>query len=116
MVNNGSTVYAHYWQSRGLSDGKLNARGTTTSNDESPVLKYENNKLGLQITGDILRQNKVNFNHAKVENIYIVHKLSSHTSNTDLAFKNYFFGAVRVRKTSDVDKYNYSGYGICFDL
>ena len=83
MVINGSTVYAHYWQSRGLSDGKLNARGTTTSNDKVPVLEYENNKLRLQFTGDILRQNKVTFNHEKVVNIYIVYKLCSHTNNTN---------------------------------
>ena len=32
MVINSSTVYAHYWQSRGLLDGKLNARGTNADN------------------------------------------------------------------------------------
>ena len=25
------------------------------------------------------------------------------------------FGAVKMTKNADVDKYNYSGYGICFD-
>ena len=104
MVINGSTDYAHYWQSRGLSDGKLNARETTTSNDEAPILKYKNNKLGLQFTRDILRQTKVTFNHAKVVNIYIVYKLSSHTNNNDLALKDFLFGAVKVTKNSDVDK------------
>ena len=38
MVINEPTVYSHYWQSRGLSDGKLNAMETTTSNNESPIL------------------------------------------------------------------------------
>ena len=57
MVINGSTIYAYYWQSRRLSDGKLNAKGTSTSNDEAPVLKFENDKLGLKFTGDVLRQN-----------------------------------------------------------
>ena len=115
MVINGSTVYAHYWQSRGLSDGKLNARGATTSNDELPILKYEKNKLGLQFTEDILRQNKVTFNHGKVVNIYIVYKLSYHTSNIDFTLENCLSGAVKITKNSDVDKFNYSGYGICFD-
>ena len=115
MVINGPTVYAYYWQSRGLSDGELNARGTTTSNDESRVLKCENNKLGLQFTGDILRQNKVTFNHGKVVNIYTVYKLSFHPTNIDFTLENCLFGAVKVTKHSDVDKYNYSGYGTCFD-
>ena len=114
MVINGSTVYAHCWQSREISNGKLNARGTTACNDESPVLKFKNNKLGLQFTGDILRQNKVTFDNAKVVNIYIVYKLSSYTSNTDLTLKDCLFGAVKVIN-SDVDKYKYSGYRICFD-
>ena len=109
MVINSSTIYGHYWQS------KLNARGTSTSNDEAPVLKYENYKLGLQFTGHILRQNKVTFNHEKIVNIYIVYELSPHTSNTDFTLENCLFGAVKVTKNSNVDKCNYSGYAICFD-
>ena len=33
-------VYAHYWQSKGLSDGKINAPGTSSSNDKAPILEY----------------------------------------------------------------------------
>ena len=35
-----NTFYVHYWQSKGLSDGKLNAPGTSNSNDQAPVLEY----------------------------------------------------------------------------
>ena len=35
-----NTVYVHYWQSQGLSDRKINAPGTSSSNDQAPVLEY----------------------------------------------------------------------------
>ena len=35
-----NTVYVNYWQSKGLSDEKLNATGTSISNDQAPILEY----------------------------------------------------------------------------
>ena len=70
IVINGTTVYAHYWESKRLSDGKINPPGISSSNDQAQILKYENNKIRLQFGGDILKQNKVACNHRKMVNIY----------------------------------------------
>ena len=40
-----NTVYVNYWQSKGLSDGKINASGTSSCNDQAPVL--ENGGAGI---------------------------------------------------------------------
>ena len=52
----------------------------------------------------------------KIINIYIVYDLQSNLNhNPDFTLENCLFGAVRVTKNSDVDKYKDSGYGIGFN-
>ena len=49
-------------------------------------------------------------------NIYIVYELGTSRPHTDdPAPKHSLFGAVRLTKNADIDKYQYSGYGIGFD-
>ena len=50
-----NTVYVHYWQSKGLSDGKINAAGTSSSNDQAPILEYGGAGIRLKFKGDSLR-------------------------------------------------------------
>ena len=49
-----NTVYVHYWQSKGLSDGKINAAGTSSSNDQAPILEYGGAGIRLKFKGDSL--------------------------------------------------------------
>ena len=69
---NNNTVYAHSWQSNGISHERLNASGKSTSNDEAPIVKYENGFVSLKFSGDLLKQNKVTYAHGKIINICIV--------------------------------------------
>ena len=50
--------------------------------------------------------------------ICIVYKTSPKTINSNFAFKNCLFGAIKIANTtnSDTDKWQYSGYGIGFHL
>ena len=50
-----NTVYVHYWQSKGLFDGKINAPGTSSSNDQAPILEYGGAGIRLKFKGDSLR-------------------------------------------------------------
>ena len=43
-----NTVYVHYWQSKRLSDGKINAPDTSSSNDQAPVLEYGGDGIKLK--------------------------------------------------------------------
>ena len=96
--------------------GKLNAPGTNRKNDQTPIIQYNYAKIGLQFSGDCLKQNKVAYNNGEKVNIYIIYRLRLHTTgNTDFTIKGCLFGAVELTKNSDPDKYNYEGYGICFD-
>ena len=52
-----------------------------------------------------------------IVNIYIVYKTSPKVINSNFAFKNCLFGAIKITNTtnSDTDKWQYSGYGTGFD-
>ena len=50
-------------------------------------------------------------------NIYVVYKLDPIASIRDTTFtmQNALFGAMQITKNADTSKYDYKGYGICFD-
>ena len=53
----------------------------------------------------------------KVINLYISYTLGSQLRNfkTDFTISNCLFGFVKLTKTTDLDKFKYTGYGIGFD-
>ena len=75
------------------------------------------------LQGSHFQQNNVfnlNDDHVinnNVINIYLVYKLDPIASTRDDTFtvQNALFGAMEITKNTDTSKYNYKGYGICFD-
>ena len=75
------------------------------------------------LQGSHFQQNNVfnlNDDHVinnSVINIYLVYKLDPIASTRDDTFtvQNALFGAMEITKNTDTSKYNYKGYGICFD-
>ena len=112
-VGNGSYIY--YWQSKGLSGGRLNS--ISESNYKvTPNLNYYGTKSRVEFYGSCLKQDKATFNHGKVVNIYIVYKtvsvfnISKYSSNDNYpTLENALFGAVSLTKNVDINKYKYSG-------
>ena len=95
--------------------------GIKDTKNEKPILKnYE--KMYGYLKGSHFQQNNVltsNNNHVindNVVNIYIAYKLDPITSrDTTFTIQNALFGAMQITKYADTSKYNYKGYGICFD-
>ena len=56
----------------------------------------------------LIKQDEFTFNK-KTVNIYIVYGLDSNLNNCDPTLENCLFGAIKITKNSDIDKYNYSG-------
>ena len=71
--------------------------------------------MKVKFNGNLLKQDKVTYNHGPIVNIYIVYKLTSKTADSSIILQNFLFGTVRLTKNLDIDKYKYSGYGIGFD-
>ena len=88
-----------------------------SDNSLTPALSYYGTKTRVKFTGSCLKQSKISYTHGKVVNIYIVYELGASSShNNDPTLKNCLFGAVTLTKNADIDKYDYSGYGIGFDI
>ena len=81
----------------------------------APKLVYDNARIKLMFDGSCLRQDKITLNYGPIVNIYIVFRLISRTDDSSITLQGCLFGAVKVTKNLDIDKYKYSGYGIGFD-
>ena len=85
------------------------------NNTLATTLDYAGNLMYVIFNGSSLKQDKITFNHTKIVNIYIVYDLHSRVNNFDPTLENCLFGAVKITKSSGIDKYKYSGYGTGFD-
>ena len=101
-------------RSKGLSDQSIKAP-TTSTKFLNPSLSYVGSKIRVRFTGDCLKQERFEFNHGKIVNIYIVYEIEKILNISSYpTLENCLFGAVKLRKHVDVDQYKYSGYGIGF--
>ena len=113
MISN--TKYISSWKSKGLSDESIKPPAAS-DNSISLLTDYLGDKIRLKFNGSCLKQAKLGYTHGKTTNIYIVYELTASSSNNDDATaRNSLFGAVRLTKNADIDKYGYPGYGIGFD-
>ena len=107
------------WKSIGifnyLGNSNMNAVGDFKS--VLPELKNDG-RMHVSLSGNHFQQNKVIIpNNNNVINIYCVYKIDPIASTRDDTFtiQNALFGAAEITKNADTSKYNYKGYGICFD-
>ena len=85
------------------------------NNNLALTVKYTGERMYLKFNGSCcLKQVKITFSNGKTKNIYIVYDLKSNLNNFDPTLQNYLFGAIKLTKNNDIDKYEYSGYGIVF--
>ena len=107
------------WKSTGIfnysSDSNMNAVGD--SGRDLPDIKNDD-RMYVYLSGNHFQQNKVIIpNNDNVINIYCVYEIQPISSSRDTTFtvQNSLFGAMEITKNTDTSKYNYKGYGICFD-
>ena len=95
------------WKSTGILNYlvNFNMNAVSDSRGNLPDLKY-NEKMYVCFSGNHFQQNKaLILNNISPINIYCVYELQSIA----------LFGAMQITKNADTSKYNYKGYGICFD-
>ena len=107
--------YVFYWQSKGLSDERINSI-TASNYSVTPFLDYYGTKTRVEFSGNCLKQGKITYTHGKVVNIYTVYEISKSINISDYpTLENCLFGAVTLTKNDDINRYGYSGHGIGFD-
>ena len=82
----------------------------------SPNIKNINGQLYVFFNGNYFEQDPITIPN-NIINIYCVYQLDPILSTRDTTFtiQNALFGTIEVTKNTDTSKYNYKGYGICFD-
>ena len=113
-VVNGHHIY--YWKSKGLTDERINSI-KTCDYGITPYLSYYNiKKIRVGFDGGCLKQDQGIIPLKGIVNIYIVYEITNNFNISNyLTLKNCLFGAVKLTKNADIDKYRYSGYRIGFD-
>ena len=107
------------WKSTGIFNylGNSNMNAVSDSGGDLPDLKNDG-RMYVYFSGNHFQQNKVIIpNNKNVINIYCVYELQPITARRSDTFtiQNALFGAMQITKNADISKYNYKGYGICFD-
>ena len=98
-----------------MSDNNITAP-TTSHYKFNPELTFFGTKTKLQFNGSCWKQDKIMYNHEKFVNIFIVYEISRNININDFpTLENCLFGAVSLTKNVDIDKCEYSVYGIGFD-
>ena len=107
------------WKSTGIfnyyGNFNMNAAGDTSRN--LPDLKNDG-RMHVYLSGNYFKQNKAIIpNNDNVINIYGVYQIEPIRSSRDDTFtiQNALSGAMNIIKNADTSKYDYKGYGICFD-
>ena len=106
------------WKSAGIHNDSNNTDlfSVNNSNNVSPTLLNQDNRLGVTFSGYYMKQNKTGYAHGSAVNIYIVYELKNRTiSSPDFTVQNGLFGAIKITKDVNTSHYQYHGYGICFD-
>ena len=110
-----NTNFISEWISRGLSSESIKPP-TTSNNSLAPAVINYGTKTRVRFTGSCLQQSQISYTSKKIVNIYVVYELGASSSSiNDPTLKNCLFEAVALTKNTDVDKNEYSGYGIGFD-
>ena len=93
----------------------MNGVGDTSGN--LPDLKNDC-RMHVYLSGNYFKQDRTRVpNNNNAINIYWIYKLDPIASSRDTTFamQNALFGTMKITKNADTSKYDYKGYGICFD-
>ena len=112
-VGNGNYIY--YWKSKGFSDERINSIKTSDYGITPYLSYYTTNKIRVKFDGGRLKLDQGTLVHGGIVNIYIVYEIIDNFNVSSYpTLENCLYGAVKLTKNADIDKYGYSGYGIWF--
>ena len=105
------------WNSKGVSK-EIIQFPRSNNNILSPVTEdtLDHQKIKLKFNGSCLFQVQITYTPQTIGNIYAVYEITKKNSISDYpTLENCLFVSVKLTKIPDIDKYQYSGYGIGFD-
>ena len=107
------------WKSTGIFYYFGNSNMNVVADSGGVLADFKNDgRMYVYLSSNHFQQNKVIIpNNDNVINIYCVYEIQPIASSRDTTFtiQNALFGASQITKNADTSKYNYKGYGMCFD-
>ena len=98
-----------------MSNERINSIKTTDYEITPCLSYYDSNEIRVKFDGGCLKQDPGSLFHGEIVNVYIVYEINKNINISDFpTLENCLFGAVKLTKNADFDKYVYSGYGIGF--
>ena len=110
-----TSIFNRSSNSKYFTSSNMNAVGDASGN--LPDLKNDG-RMNVYLSGNHFQQNVAGVsNNGNVINIYCVYQIEPIASSRDTTFtiQNALFGAMQITKNADTSKYDYKGYGTCFD-
>ena len=107
----GSTRSIAKLESKGLYNEVIKPPDNTLA----PEVEFTSKRAYVKFRGSCLKQDKVTFNYGKIVNINIVYDIESNLNNFDPTLENCLFGAIKLTKNNDINKYMCSGYDLGLD-
>ena len=87
----------------------------TVNNSLAPKPEYIDKNIFVKFDGSCLIKQDGLASNKKIVNLYLVFDLGSNLNNFDHTLQKCLFEALKLTKNSNIDKNQYSGYGIRFD-
>ena len=84
-----------------MYNGKINS--VTTSDGRVSQLVYDNARIEVRFIGNLLKQDKVTYNHGPIVNIYIVYRVTPASKDSSVTLQNCLFGAVKLTKNTNIE-------------
>ena len=97
-----------------MSDKKINSIKTSDYGLTRYLDHYDTNKIRVKFNGGYLKQDQPTLLHGGIVNVYIVYEITSNFNASNPTLENCSFGAVKLTKNADIDKYGCPNYGIGF--
>ena len=102
-VSNGNYIY--YWKSKGLSEERINSVKTSDYGISPNLSSYYTNIIRVRHDGGCLKQDLL---HGGIVNIYIAYEITDNFNVSSYpTLENCLFGAVKLTKNADIDKFGY---------
>ena len=115
-ANANDNNYILSWKSEGLSDEIISSI-KTTDYMLNPYFAFHNlSKVRVKFNGRCLKLDIPTLLHGGIVSVYIVYEITNNFNVSSYQIlENCLFGAVKLTKSADIDKYGFCNYGNGFD-
>ena len=108
--------YVLSWKSKRLSDKKIDSIKTTDYMLNPHFDVYNMDKVRIKFNGSFLNWFPPTLLPAGIVNVDIVYEITDNLNVSSYpTLENCLFRSVKLTRSADIDKYEYSGYGIGFE-